>query len=279
MHMVGRALSLQQSAILVAVMHAFILMGTVWQMEQPIRSLPMRLVVRAVSLPEPVFSPVPPVVLAVTSPQEALPIQELPIQEPPVEEAPPVQETVETVAPPKEAAVQQVRKVVKQEQAKKSNKTQSTSTKKEKVAEKKPVENKKSTPSVDQKVLRELQQKLHDAKALDKEVPVVPKPAPVLPQLSGVGSVSSGSTGMQAEEDYTVKLTQHLQDSLRLPDVGEVTIGLRLSAQGKVVGIDVIKKTSALNERYVLDQVPQLVFPAWGKGSEERYFPVTLRSK
>lgn len=280
--------SLGRITLIVTTFHLLILAGSLWQIDQVTQSNPKRLVVHTVvSSPPSASSPV-------VSPHRGMqnPLQEVSLQEmqemqetvaiaPKTEPLKSEESTPVPVAPVKEIPKQPVKKIVKKPDPKPTTepKTEVQLAKKE-VKKTLPVETKKS-PSLDKKTLQELQKGLEDAQALDTQESATTSPhlSPLsLPKLSNKVPVA-GMVSAQVEEDYVSQLKVYLQSSLRLPDVGEVTIGLRLTAQGKVVGIDVLKKTSTLNEQYVLDHIPALSFPAWGKGSEEKYFPVTLRSK
>lgn len=288
-----KAPSLGRITLIVTAIHFLILVGSMWQIDQTIQPSPTRLVVHTViSSPSSVLSPtrVSPVSL-----HEPLPLQEIALQEVPAvqeeerlrpkHEAPKSEASKKVpVVPVKEVPKQPVPKAVKKPDLKLKTEAKTEVKPPKKELEKKstpnPVESKKG-PSLDKKMLQELRKGLQDAHALDTQAPVT-APSTLSPlslsQPSSNASVA-GVLSAQAEEDYISQLKGYLQSSLRLPDVGEVTIGLRLTAQGRVVEIDVLKTTSKLNEQYVLDHVPILSFPAWGKGAEEKYFPVTLRSK
>lgn len=276
--------SLRLTLMGVAVIHLVVLgiaLGNVWWSERVKENPSRRIIVHTVVAPVPARAALAPQVI---STQELVAVQETP---PP----PPVsQETIQEPVKPVDSPVKKVQseakqpakapkvQTVKKEKEVKKDKPEPKKEVEKKPAETKPVESKKTAPTIDQKTLKALQQELQDARSLDKELPVITA-APKLaerPQLTQ--AAVSGLSGV-AEEDYISQLKQHLQNSLRLPDVGEITIGLRLTAQGRVVGMEILKKTSALNEKYVLEQVPQMIFPAWGRGVEEKYFPLTLRSK
>lgn len=281
---VKTASSLKRTMIIVAFAHMAIFLASVLAMQHYVKKEPpvTRLIVNTVTAPvTPLPMPVTPLELL---PQEAPAAQKVITPEPEVTEeiAPaPVQEVVTPPRLEKPPPVQEVKKEapkpVKKSEVKKTEvkKSEAQAPKKEKAQEKKPVETTKKTPNIDNRLLQELQKELKELKALD--APISSAEKITLPQLSAKPPAGFGS--LAAEEDYVDKLKAHLQASLKLPDVGEVTMGLTLAAGGTVAGVEIVKKTSAVNERYVLEQVPTLIFPAWGKGDETRYFPVTLRSK
>lgn len=282
---VKTASALKRMMIIVSFAHLAIFLASVCTMQRYVQEPAKRLVVNTVtapSMPLSVSTALPEML-----PQEVPVVEEVIIQEPVVAEepaaiqepakAPPVQEP----PPVQEIKQPQVPKVVKKPEVKKPEvkKSETKTVKKETVTPKKPVETNKKTPSIDNKLLQELQKELKELKALDAPLSSTEKITPTLPTLSAKLKPPAAFNSLPTEEDYVDKLRAHLQASLKLPDVGEVTMGLTLAAGGTVAAVEIVKKTSAVNERYVLEQVPNLTFPSWGKGDETRYFPVTLRSK
>ena len=65
----------------------------------------------------------------------------------------------------------------------------------------------------------------------------------------------------ETEADFVRMLTEHLEQSLHLPDFGEVKIALTLQENGTVIKVVVLKVESEKNRRYLEAHLPLLKFP------------------
>lgn len=81
---------------------------------------------------------------------------------------------------------------------------------------------------------------------------------------------------------YQDELIAYLKHRLELPENGNVSLQLTLTAQGKVARIKILSSTSEKNRSYVEKELPPLAFPPFGdrlKGEKEHTFPVTLTTR
>ncbi len=104
--------------------------------------------------------------------------------------------------------------------------------------------------------------------------PVLVEPTQSLPSLS--------SARVETGLPYDQTLAQRLQQLIRLPEYGEVTIQLTLHRNGIVAQLEVLTSESESNRRYVQKELPNLRFPAFGRqfpGEEKHVFTLVLKNE
>jgi flagellar biosynthesis GTPase FlhF len=91
--------------------------------------------------------------------------------------------------------------------------------------------------------------------------------------------VDSVETGGVEDQGYYAALASSLRRHLRLPELGEVKVLLRLHCQGTVVQVSIVGAENENNRRYVEKVLPTVVFPPFGKAfnhEQEHTFTLTL---
>ncbi len=137
-----------------------------------------------------------------------------------------------------------------------------------------------------------------------KEAPSKPKPPqkvqPALPKMDQAAPPSKTSSqplsvpapvtlssGMEKESpvlerlSYSDLLVLYLEDTLELPEKGEVKIRLLLHEEGRLLSLEILQAESGKNLDYLKNTLPALSFPCFnGQYPEkERSFTVRFRSK
>jgi hypothetical protein len=90
-----------------------------------------------------------------------------------------------------------------------------------------------------------------------------PKPLPDLIPPAPIQKLN-----IESEPDPTIlaNLIAIMQETLSLPEVGEVKIELTITAEGKVKELKVLSSHSDLNRQYLETHLPELIFPVREKG-------------
>lgn len=136
---------------------------------------------------------------------------------------------------------------------------------------KKPAEEKRGKMS--HKLLEELEESLAklDAKPEKKSQAQsnrnLPKP---------IGSLRSASEDASEISDYQSSLAAYLQQSLNLPEYGEVKIQITLNQNGSVAKLVVLKTESEKNRKHLETSLPHLRFPRLEGKKKQETFVVTF---
>ncbi|MBM3198027.1 MAG: hypothetical protein FJZ58_02070 [Chlamydiae bacterium] len=82
--------------------------------------------------------------------------------------------------------------------------------------------------------------------------------------------------GDNTEDAYIASLTAYLQDQLQLPDVGEVTVQMTISVEGKVESMKVLSSESMKNKKRIEERLPKLSLPPVKRSSHSQTFIITF---
>jgi hypothetical protein len=63
------------------------------------------------------------------------------------------------------------------------------------------------------------------------------------------------------ESNSTERIAAFLQDSLQLPEYGEVKVALSLDRSGKLLHLDILDSKSEKNKQFIKNRLPELQFP------------------
>lgn len=88
------------------------------------------------------------------------------------------------------------------------------------------------------------------------------------------------NNGNQSTASYQSLIAQQLQNSLRLPERGQVHISLTLNKHGKILEFKIMSASSVKNRSYVEKEIPKMVFAPFGAfltGQEKEIFELTLQ--
>ncbi|MBX9924477.1 MAG: hypothetical protein K2Y01_10240 [Rhabdochlamydiaceae bacterium] len=141
------------------------------------------------------------------------------------------------------------------------------------------------TPSVAQKHLQEIEERIAKIEAKNDRMPIkselaVPTTITLSSQIPPQNSLEFANYQTFAMEDAVSSLIGYLQGYLQLPDLGEVQIQLILRKDGKVDSMKVLKTESEKNRKYLEEQLPKLSFPSSIlEGVSSRSFLLTFCNK
>jgi hypothetical protein len=138
---------------------------------------------------------------------------------------------------------------------------------------------------ISQKLLQELEESI--AKIDEKQEKIKTKkkldtPTSVLSlQIDRLEDTKRGEE-TSAETEYQHALIHFLEQTLRLPDYGEVKMQLTLTVDGKVASLKVLLAESEKNKKYLEKNLPLMQFPSLMhsfSGDKERTFVLTFCNK
>lgn len=175
-----------------------------------------------------------------------------------LENTPPItpakQITVRTIQPKIEIAKEEVRApaavavlekpALKPEQPKKKEVVKKEHVKTKKI-------NSPSAPQSKDALLALLEDSLH---SLEK-APLA-KSAPT--KAKKIGPLKSE---LPAEIPYEELLTSFLQNHMRFPEKGDVKVKISVGPEGKIALLEIVKASSKINEKYVVETLPTLLLP------------------
>lgn len=131
-----------------------------------------------------------------------------------------------------------------------------------------------SEPIIPQDLLDQLEESI--AKIDQNDHKVSSKSSLTVPILEAPGLSEASIWG---EVSFQEQLIECLHRSLALPDLGEVTIELKLRSNGLVAGLKVLKAESSKNRDYLEKHLPHVVFPPMEEAlfkNEEKTFVLTF---
>lgn len=139
-----------------------------------------------------------------------------------------------------------------------------------------PKTEKPSQPSIPSHLLKELEDTLSKMES-NVHQPVKSKQPNQQTKKQPLSSETCLSTSSELSiQDQQAILTSHLQQSLHLPEFGEVKIELVLSGNGRVKNLKVLRAESKLNREYLEKYLPSLEFPPVNLTSEKREYTYIL---
>lgn len=144
-------------------------------------------------------------------------------------------------------------------------------------AKPKPASQNKTLPQPKQDIRREeLARMMQQSLASLKSAPAEAKAAPEIQQI---GALSCEALTFEAA--YQDRLAAFLQNTLTLPERGDVKLSLTVNRSGGVKEVTVKSAASERNQKYVEETVPSLLLPPFEKnfkGESTHTFSVTLTS-
>ncbi|MBP9841603.1 MAG: hypothetical protein KBC64_04170 [Simkaniaceae bacterium] len=112
-----------------------------------------------------------------------------------------------------------------------------------------------------------------------------PPPAPakpkVAPEIIPPAPIKKLNVESEPDPGMIAHLIAIMQDTLALPEVGEVKIELTITSEGKVKELKVLSSHSELNRAYLETHLPSLIFPPKEKkffGKDEETFIFAFHS-
>ncbi len=159
------------------------------------------------------------------------------------------------------------------------SKTETTVTKKT-PPPKKPSAAKQTAPSPSQNLLKEAEEKLSKIAAKQDNTPRVSSLPPMKQiEISSFSKTeeSSSFSSFEEEDSWTEFLIGYLQQKLKLPDFGEVTIQLSVQGDGRVSSVRIVKSESTKNTKYLEENLTKIIIPStYLKKNEINIFVLTF---
>ncbi len=137
------------------------------------------------------------------------------------------------------------------------------------VKTKPPVNKTKSIPSVNKTKPAE-SKRVEPVKAKSEDLPI-----PVLKQVPNVTTEQRGDP----TPNYGQILIAYLQESLDLPEFGEVKVDLEIDRNGHLVHFEILEEKSKKNGEFLKKRLPELVLPCFnGSMNETVVFTITFKN-
>lgn len=138
--------------------------------------------------------------------------------------------------------------------------------------------NGKETPQIDEGILKQLSESFHTVIAPAQQ----PRQhfAPSLPSAI-VTKAAIDPVSASAAPSYGEAFAAVLQNSLDLPEFGEVIAKIEIEADGRVSGVEILSERNRKNAEFLKNRLQELLFPCFNEFglSEKRLnFTVTFRN-
>lgn len=112
------------------------------------------------------------------------------------------------------------------------------------------------------KLLNEIHQTLREI--AEPTPPVALKPQLTIPTLAPILSAATTEAPL---DNVHERLSAFLQETLQLPEFGEVKIELSVDARGKLTHFKILETKSEKNADFLKNRLPELQFPCFNKSS------------
>lgn len=127
------------------------------------------------------------------------------------------------------------------------------------------------TPLKKEKALVDLEKALKSFEALSKEEKKAPpKEELQLPSFVELKPEILLSPEERGDKSYENALVYYLQNSLELPEIGDVKAHLEIHSSGKLLSFEILESQSKKNEEFLKKRLPELSFPCLNSLSNQK---------
>ncbi len=126
--------------------------------------------------------------------------------------------------------------------------------------------------SVQSDLLKEMQKNLQEIESSSKAVSL-PKKAFVIPEKLSMPSSLQEETFVFSYEE---ELASYLQNTLELPEYGDVKVRLEIDASGKLISLEILEMKSRKNGEFLKKRLSEIEFPPFSQGSRNEVVQITI---